>query len=112
MLSAQLRVHSDGSNFSFHGRAISNGSPFYFMGCNRMDDYQKHYHTELFEDCLSEVLSIYCQETDQEDYTKNGDWRRDLMGLNYGKFRKKNHKMLEALSKVRLKWRHSLSRWE
>ncbi len=77
-----------------------------------MANNQKNYHTELFEDCLSEVLSIYCKETNQEDYTQNGDWRVDLMGLNYGKFRKKNYEMLDALAKIRLKWRHSLSRWE
>ena len=86
MLSAQLRVHSDGSIFSFHGRAISDGSPLYFMGCNRMDDYQKHYHTELFEDCLSEVLSIYCEETNQEDYTNTANWRVDISGVKYGVF--------------------------
>ena len=74
--------------------------------------YQKDNHEQRFNKYIAEIHSIYAKETNQEDYTKNGDWRRDLMGLNYGKFRKKNHKILDAISKVRLKWRHSLSRWE
>ena len=74
--------------------------------------YNKDEYTKCFQAYLDEVLSIYCEETSQEDYTTSQNWRLYISGVQYGRWRKKNHRMIQALEKLKVTYRHALSRWD
>ena len=74
--------------------------------------YNKDEYTKCFQTYLDKVLSVYCEATNQEDYTNLSNWREDISGTKYGQWRKKNYKMIDALEKIKVTYRHALSRWD
>ena len=73
--------------------------------------YQKDDHEQRFNKYIAEVLSIYAQETHQEDYTITLRHKADMTGYRYKMFRNRNWRMLDALEKLKVMYRHSQSRW-
>ena len=76
-----------------------------------MDSYSKDHNEKCFNDYIAEVLSIYCQETNQEDYTSTLRHIPDMSGYRYKMFRNRNWQILDALEKLKIMYRHSQSRW-
>ena len=76
-----------------------------------MDTYQKDHNIECFEEHIAKILSIYCKETNQEDYTKAVISVADMNGQNYKKFRDRNWEMLDALERAKFAYRFALSKW-
>ena len=76
-----------------------------------MDAYKKDYNIECFEEHVAEILSIYCKETNQEDYTKAVISVADMNGARYKAFRQKNWRMLDALEKAKVSYRFAVSKW-
>jgi len=74
--------------------------------------YNKQEYLQCFQANLDTLLSIYCEETAQEDYTNLSNWREDISGVKYGQWRKRNHKFISALEKLKQTYRHALSRWD
>ena len=73
--------------------------------------YKKDDHQKRFDKYLAEVLSIYAKETHQEDYTTTLRHKADMTGYRYKMFRNRNWRMLDALEKLKVMYRHSQSRW-
>jgi len=76
-----------------------------------MDSYSKDHNEKCFNDYIAEVLSIYCQETNQEDYTSTLRHIPDMEGRRYKEFRSRNWRMLNALERLKVKYRSALSKW-
>ena len=74
-------------------------------------DKDKQYHYQNFNDHISEVLSIYNQRTNQEDYTNIRRYTSDPSGKNFKVYQKENWEMLEAIEKVRVAYRFAMSKW-
>ena len=73
--------------------------------------YQKDDHEKRFNLLIAEVLSLYAKETHQEDYTSTLRHIPDMSGKRYRDFRQRNWRMLDALEKLKVMYRHSQSRW-
>ena len=76
-----------------------------------MESYKKDYNLECFEEHIAEILSIYCKQTNQEDYTKAVIAVADMNGHKYKDFRQKNWQMLDALERTKVAYRFALSKW-
>ena len=76
------------------------------MDKNTIREYQKHFN----EHCC-EVLSVYNQKTNQEDYTDTKRWKVDWGGKKFNQYQKDNYQILEAIEKLKRLYRHALSRW-
>ena len=76
-----------------------------------MESYKKDYNLECFEEHVAQILSIYCKETNQEDYTKAVISVADMNGARYKAFRQKNWRMLDALGKAKVSYRFAVSKW-
>ena len=74
-------------------------------------DKDKQYHYKNFNDHISQVLSIYNQRTNQEDYTNIKRYTSDPSGKGFKEYQKDNWEMLEAIEKVRVAYRFAMSRW-
>ena len=74
-------------------------------------DKDKQYHYENFLSYITEVLSIYNQQTNQEDYTDSRRYTSDTSGKNFKKYQKENWRMLEAIEKVKVAYRFAQSKW-
>ena len=81
------------------------------MDIIRMDTYKKEYNIQCFEEHVAQILSIYCKETNQEDYTKAVISIPDMNGAKYKAFRQKNWRMLDALEKAKVSYRFAVSKW-
>ena len=73
--------------------------------------YQKDDHEQRFNKYIAEVLSIYAKETNQEDYTTTLRHIPDMCGRRYKDFRQRNWRILDALERLKVMYRHSQSRW-
>jgi len=73
--------------------------------------YKKDDHQKRFDKYLAEVLSIYTKETNQEDYTSTLRHIPDMEGRRYKEFRNRNWRMLNALERLKVKYRSALSKW-
>ena len=74
--------------------------------------YQKDDHEQRFNKYIAEILSIYAQETNQEDYTTTLRHIPDMSGYRYKEFRQRNWRILDALERLKAMYRHSQSRWQ
>ena len=81
------------------------------MDIIRMDTYKKEYNIQCFEEHVAQILSIYCKETNQEDYTKAVISVGDMNGVHYKKFRDRNWQILDALERAKVAYRFALSKW-
>ena len=73
--------------------------------------YNKNDHEQRFNEYIAEVLSLYAQETNQEDITTTLRHIPDMTGRRYKEFRNRNWQILDALEKLKIMYRHSQSRW-
>ena len=73
--------------------------------------YQKDNHEQRFNKYIAEILSIYAKETNQEDYTTTLRHIPDMSGYRYKAFRQRNWRILDALERLKVMYRHSQSRW-
>lgn len=74
-------------------------------------DKDKQYHYKNFNDHISEVLSIYNQKTNQEDYTDVKRYRIDNSGQGFKQYQKDNFEILDAVEKLRTAYRFAMSKW-
>ena len=74
-------------------------------------DKDKQYHYQNFNDHISQVLSIYNQKTNQEDFADERRYRVDNSGKEFNKYQKENWEMLDAIERVRTAYRFAMSKW-